>query len=66
MEGHPAVEDHIDLVVPREVTMACLQVSMARPLQDMVECPLALLLLVIHTQQICGRLKDGWWAQLVE
>ena len=65
MEGHPVVEDLIDLVDPQEVTMACLQVSMAHPLQDMVECPLALPLLAIHTQQICGRLKDGWWAQLV-
>ena len=65
MEDHLAVEDLIDLVVPREVTMACLQASMAHPLQDMVECLLALLLLAIHTQQICGRLKDGWWVQLV-
>ena len=65
MEDHLAVEDLIDLVVPREVTMACLQVSMAHPLQDMVECPLALLLLAIHTQQICDRLKDGWWVPLV-
>ena len=65
MEGHRVVEDLIDLVDPQEVTMACLQVSMAHPLQDMVECPLALLLLAIHTQQICGRLKDGWWVPLV-
>ena len=59
------MEDLIDLVDPQEVTMACLQVSMAHPLQDMVECPLALLLLATHTQQICGRLKDGWWVPLV-
>ena len=65
MEDHLAVEDLIDLVDPREVIMACLPVSTARPLQDMVECRLALLLLAIHTQQICGRLKDGWWVQLV-
>jgi hypothetical protein len=65
MEDHLAVEDLIDLVAPREVTMACLQVSMAHPLPDMVECPLALLLLAIHIQQTCGRFKDGWWAQLV-
>ena len=65
MEGHPVVEDLIDPVDHQEVTMACLQVSMAHPIQDMVECLLGLLLLVIHTQQICGRLKDGWWVPLV-